>query len=293
MHEPLYGTASRVTNWLLIEDDGYWGADALLEGSLEPTVARALKAVADEHRIRALLIRRPRERTGMRACYAIHSGESRQWIQRLDVDDPRDLLSVDLSTMRHGHRPAAGAPFDGPIFLVCTHGEHDPCCARRGRAVADALLAGHGARTWESSHIGGDRFATNLVCLPHGLYFGRVPPEGAADTASLYQDGAIDLQHYRGRSCYDPVVQAADALIRLRERIAEIDELVLEERHGHAHGESTVIFRDRNGDRREVRVAVRRASKRRITCGATKEGAPREFRLVFGPPTPELWGAGT
>ena len=26
-------------------------------------------------------------------------------------------------------------------------------------------------------HVGGDRFAGNLVCLPEGLYFGRVGPE--------------------------------------------------------------------------------------------------------------------
>ena len=29
---------------------------------------------------------------------------------------------------------------------------------------------------WQSTHVGGDRFAGNLVALPHGLYYGRVEP---------------------------------------------------------------------------------------------------------------------
>jgi hypothetical protein len=32
-------------------------------------------------------------------------------------------------------------PYDGPLYLVCTHGRHDRCCALRGRPVAKALAA--------------------------------------------------------------------------------------------------------------------------------------------------------
>ena len=32
---------------------------------------------------------------------------------------------------------------------------------------------------WQSSHIGGDRFAGNVVFLPEGLYYGRVEPAEA------------------------------------------------------------------------------------------------------------------
>jgi hypothetical protein len=56
-----------------------------------------------------------------------------------------------------------GEVSEEPIYLVCTHGRHDACCAVRGRPVAAALAAAYPERTWECSHIGGDRFAANVV----------------------------------------------------------------------------------------------------------------------------------
>ena len=35
------------------------------------------------------------------------------------------------------------------------------------------------ADVWECSHLGGDRFAANVVVLPHGFYYGQVPGDGA------------------------------------------------------------------------------------------------------------------
>jgi hypothetical protein len=101
-----------------------------------------------------------------------------------------------------------------PLHVVCTNGARDPCCAERGREVARALEASLGERVWECTHIGGDRFAANLVCFPHGVYFGRVPPHKAVEVALRYEDGTLDLDHYRGRSCFDFVTQAAEAFLR-------------------------------------------------------------------------------
>src|SRR4029453_5830608 len=55
-------------------------------------------------------------------------------------------------------------------------GRHGACCAERGRPVAAALAQAHPEETWEVSHIGGDRFAGNLLVLPNGLYYGRLDP---------------------------------------------------------------------------------------------------------------------
>ena len=67
----------------------------------------------------------------------------------------------------------------GPILLVCTHGVHDTCCALRGRPVAAALAARWPGQVWECSHVGGDRFAPNVVVLPDGFYYGNLDPETA------------------------------------------------------------------------------------------------------------------
>ena len=95
-----------------------------------------------------------------------------------------------------GARPAGGrraspAQRRSRCCCVCTHGRHDACCAERGRPVAAALAAAHPEQTWEVSHIGGDRFAANVLVLPDGLYYGRVsaadaprwpPPTSPADS---------------------------------------------------------------------------------------------------------------
>jgi hypothetical protein len=278
-HEPLYGTASRIRNWLLVEADRPWDREPFTDLSLRPPLSRVLKQTADRFKIRLLLIRRSAANNGREpACFAVHSGTSQQWIRRCDVDD---LSRIDLAAMRQGDPPFVGRSWDRSLYLVCTHSEHDPCCGRYGRDVADELTDHRPEETWECSHVGGDRFAANLVCLPYGLYFGRVPPERARQIVSEYEEGVIELDHYRGRSCFDPIVQAADILIRSRERLTHIDDLTLSRRHDHAGGEATLAFRDRTGVEHEIRIAARRGSRRRITCYATGEGSPREYRVVF------------
>ncbi|CAN5570125.1 sucrase ferredoxin [soil metagenome] len=277
----MYGTGSRVRNWLLIEQNGAWGHDAVSESDLDPGVAAELKRKAARHRIRLLLIRRPGRPEGSgHECYAAHSGVEDQWVQRCRVDDLAELLDIDLACVRGGTRPEMGRPWDKPLYLVCTNGSHDPCCERYGGPVARALALDRADETWECSHVGGDRFAANLVCLPHGLYFGRVQPEDAAEVASLYENGLVHLDHYRGRSCFEPIVQAADIFIRVATGMAGIDDLIPESRRDQGAGRSTLGFRDHLGARHEISVAAHRGDLRPITCNAAHPGAPREYELV-------------
>jgi hypothetical protein len=142
--------------------------------------------------------------------------------------DPRERASFE------GDR--AGAP----LFVVCTHGRRDPCCAERGRPLAEAAAAAGREAVWESTHVGGDRFAGNLVSFPHGLYFGRVEPEEVADLMRAYGEGTIaPLHRFRGRSSDAFHVQAADRAVRDHLGLDRIDDVV--------------VVRDiRRGDRAEV-----------------------------------------
>ena len=117
-----------------------------------------------------------------------------------------------------------------PLFLVCTHGKHDPCCARFGRPLYEALrdeLAPDWV--WQVSHIGGDRFAGNLVCLPEGLYYGRVDRETAGPVLDEHLARRILIPSYRGRSIYTFAVQAAERVVRERTGLVGIDDLTLRE----------------------------------------------------------------
>jgi hypothetical protein len=285
--EQLHGTASRVRNWLLIEQGGPWGRDALTESGLDLGLGSRLKRAAQDHGVRVLLIRRPgaQEQSGCQ-CFVAHTGIEHHWIQHCPVEDPSEILEVDLSCLREGERPALGTSWEGPLYLVCANEEHDRCCGIHGRPVAHALAQSRGARTWESSHLGGDRFAANLVCLPHGLYFGRLRPGNVTHVASSYERGVIDLAHYRGRSHDDPITQAAEVLVRTRRGFDGLEDLVLEARTNHGRGESTLEFRDRSGRIHVIRLAAVRGERRRLTCEATYPGAPREFRVTPLDPVP-------
>ena len=56
--EPQLATASRVRGWLMVEQPGPWGRDALLDSRLDRDLARELDARARAARVRVLLVRR-------------------------------------------------------------------------------------------------------------------------------------------------------------------------------------------------------------------------------------------
>lgn len=226
--ESMIGTASEVANWLLLEHPGPWGADVLRGSRLGDGIGPRLRRMRGALGIRVVLIRRYGGSTERAvSCFLAHTGPDRPWLERLRLRDPGEVVDLDLSSLAQGEAPGLGEPDPGPLFLACTHGRRDPCCAERGRPLARALDRAYGDRAWEVSHIGGDRFAGNLVCLPHGLYLGRLDPAGGLGAAWEYADGRIDLQHYRGRSCYRFAVQAAEIFLRNRLGLAGVDDLRL------------------------------------------------------------------
>jgi (2Fe-2S) ferredoxin len=109
------------------------------------------------------------------------------------------------------------------LLCVCTHGKHDTCCAILGRPLAAALQAAAPEETWECSHVGGDRFAPNLVVLPEGLYFGRVDPDTAKEFVAGLVGGRIPLEAFRGRSSLSGPAQAASYFAAVEHQDDRID----------------------------------------------------------------------
>jgi hypothetical protein len=128
-------------------------------------------------------------------------------LRRLQLESYADLLDLDLAT--------AGTPVEHPLFLVCTHGKHDRCCSRFGRPLYDAVCEQvEDDWAWQSTHVGGDRFAGNVVALPDGVYYGRVEPGESWPVVEAALRGEIHLPHYRGRSCHSFPAQAAERAVR-------------------------------------------------------------------------------
>ncbi len=132
--------------------------------------------------------------------------------------------------------PAGSTATSPRIYCVCTHGKHDTCCAERGRPAAAALEAAHRDHTWEVSHIGGDRFAGNMLVLPHGLYYGRIDAVTALAVAGAHGAGELDLDHLRGRSGLPTAAQYAEVALRrdLAETRNDSVRFVSREVHGDA-----------------------------------------------------------
>ena len=282
LDEPLYATASRVRAWVLIEQSGPWGREPLVESRLDPTVGRAIHEHAHATGVRALLIRRPgRGVPGPRHVFLAHTGRQARWLEELTLEDPGELLDLDWTRLAVGEPPGYGVQVTRPIYLACTNGRHDQCCATWGRPLAQGLVAVAGTRAWECSHIGGDRFAGNLVCLPEGVYYGRLGPAEVARAVTLHERGQLDLEHYRGRCCYLPVVQAAEHFLRREQDLTDLDGVVAESRKDAADDVVAVRLAAEAGARWLVRLRVTPADPDRLlTCQAVEPHRPPVYHLL-------------
>jgi hypothetical protein len=117
--------------------------------------------------------------------------------------------------------------------------------------VYDALLARLPEQVWQTTHLGGHRFAATLVVLPHGICYGRLGEDDVSGLAASHARGAFyDLDKVRGRSCYEAEAQAAEVVARkeLGEsglgalRLLDVTPLdhAVRVRFAHTHGEHTV-----------------------------------------------------
>jgi hypothetical protein len=271
--EDLAATASRVDRWVLVEYRGLWDRD-VLGGSLLSTRLKA--HLRDQlERLgysRLLFVKRPERRSHKRRM--LYVGSSRPGEERfyaLEFDRHDDLVDYDFAAaLLEGGTP--GVPVEHPLFVVCTHGKRDRCCAKYGRPLYDQLKTKVDPEwVWQSTHVGGDRFAGNLVVLPEGLYFGRV---GEADLDPIlddYFDGRINLERYRGRSTYTFAVQAAELAVREKTGSSGI-------------GDVDLVGVKREG---EGWVVSLRAGKRTFEAEAWAERGDEPVYLTCGSVTPQ------
>lgn len=209
--DAMVGTAPRVDRWLLLEHPGPWAVDALAGSGIDVGVADRLRAAAAGVRGRIALVRRPGRgrRDSTRQWLVVDSvaGTVERGRWRGDDDLLRALPALD---------DGSGDATHELVLLVCTHGRHDTCCAVRGRPVAAALAERWPAATWECSHVGGDRFAPNVVVLPDGFYYGGLEPASAVEVVDAHVSGAVDARYLRGTCGDTQVGQAAVAAAHRR-----------------------------------------------------------------------------
>ena len=278
--ESLAATASTCQRWVLVEHPSAWGPRTLLDSSLDEPVAHALRDWALRHKVRLVLIKQPeREVEGTRRAFLVAAGEQERAVERLDIGSPRDLLDLDLDFVP-GEGWGIGRKWTDPLYLVCTHGRRDPCCAVQGNPVFNVLHEAFPSQVWKSSHIGGDRFAANLLSLPDGVMLGRLQIDSVIRVVRDLVEGTIDLGHYRGRGFYPFHIQAAEHHLRTERGLVGIDALRSVEWE-RREGTTRAIFELTDGSRCTVTVLERRADEaRRLTCHSEEEARPPEYELI-------------
>lgn len=200
----IVGSAGTAVGWLLIEHPGPWAADLATTAPFDGAAGRSLAALATRRRIRPLLIRRHGRRTTepeparlMLVDQASRRARQGTW------QHPRDVLAAVGWIGQPLPDPAP------PVVLVCTHAKHDQCCAIRGRPVAQALTEGWPQLVWECTHLGGDRFAPNVLVLPEGVLYAAGDAATAAQVVEDHLGGRLTPGRMRGITGRPPAAQAA------------------------------------------------------------------------------------
>jgi len=192
--------------WLLIEHPGPWPHEPV--SAVLPSPLRGVVDEAVERGIRLQLIRRPGSRGAGDGVWAGWTAGSEPWLRRGSLSGGLDGL--DLERLAGGRPVSFGSAVAEPVFLVCGHAQRNACCARLGGPLGQALAARYPGQVFQTTHVGGHRFAANLVILPHGLYYGPVGLAEATAAIGAYERGAVTVARYRGRAGQPRTTQQAE-----------------------------------------------------------------------------------
>jgi hypothetical protein len=268
-HEPLPGTSPYATAWIVIEQPGPWGRDALAESHLDDDVARHLSPHAGTG-VGVLLARHPDrpERAGLRDrhVWLARSSPGASTLQHAVLHSIKEIAKWDLTAIGAGELPALGSVSARPMMFVCTHSGRDLCCATGGRALITTLMQhlppGERERVWECSHIGGHRFAPVSLSLPSGAVHGRLDATSAIAVLKAADHGRTVTEHLRGRSSHAQPLQVAAIAVQRRfhvDALDELDVLVVRDEITHPIGPAEVA---RLSELRTVDAEVRHADGR-------------------------------
>lgn len=269
--DQLAGTASVVKAFLLLEESGPWGTEALRDARLPAGFGADLRDRAAAAGIRPLLMRQrsSSESGSVRRVFVCAVGPGRGRLFTAMVTDPRAVLDFDFEALAAGDSSGLDL-WQSNLFAVCVHGRHDACCAERGRPVLSALRNAHGDNVWGVSHIGGDRFAGNLLILPDGLYYGGLDEVSGVKVVADYRDGRLDLDHLRGRSYWAMPVQAAEIAARrelVDDSLTPYRLLARSERAGLRRYTFEI---PNSGDQISVEIRREEGEPTELTCQATR-----------------------
>ncbi len=135
--------------------------------------------------------------------------------------------------------------------------------------MAAALAASAPDRVWECSHLGGDRFAGNVLVLPDGLGFGRVDVLRAPALLADLARGLLDLDLLRGRATLSMPAQFAE--VHLRQELGERRADAVRHTGARRDEDEVVVTFEVDGTTYDVRVRSTLGAPAALTCRAKRD----------------------
>lgn len=209
-YESLYATAPVIDRLLLLEYNRPWSSEPFEKNDL-PEAVRVYLEDCEQKGIfsRMLFIRKSRSRGDQLCFFTVNNRDIRPFVRRFEMSDYKDLPSLDMESC-FGESTEL---FDGELYLVCTNGKVDRCCAKFGLPVYEELSK-RSDDVWQCSHITGCRFAPGVVSVPYLHYYGHLSTSNLSEMNDCLKSRQIFRSNYRGRACYPPEVQAAEYFLR-------------------------------------------------------------------------------
>lgn len=219
LNHPLTGTVGTFSYLFLIEYVAPFPAKAIGESTLPPELKAHIKVGQDKLKeqgtpARTWLIRNQQTNEG---------DELRLYVIRMGIDKPdvhyltfEKYEQITYSPFDKLAKKPGGTKVDKPIYLVCTNGNRDACCSKFGFPIYKKLyqeIPNPDEHVWQCSHVGGHRFAANMVTLPYGHYYGQVEEKDLSSIDSHSKKHEVYLNKYRGTAPYKPYQQVALAHI--------------------------------------------------------------------------------
>jgi len=261
--------------WVLLEHHGPWAAEALESPDLPPVLRAHLAAFLEAVPGSRLQLIRPPDPAGDEPIrlFLVNVDRDDPWVLEWRLRDPAEALGVDLvASLAEGAHPSAFRR-SAPLHLVCTHGRRDRCCALHGVPLSRSLAAFAPDEVFQASHVGGHRFAPNVLSFPEGVCYGRLELDEAEALVTAHREGRLHrLDRLRGRMRYAPAVQAAEIFLRTRLSDDRGGAPAAATVQGEA-GDELVVRMELGGTAHEVRV-------RRLPPGPLRPASCGE------PPTP-------
>jgi hypothetical protein len=278
--EKMYGTVPRVDVWLLLEYTQAWAEKAFQSADIPQDVKNYLFNYLESiPNCRLQLIKRHDRSLDSIKFYVGVSDEKEPKLFEFNLLAYRDILELDITQILEG----ISFLRNDPLILVCTHGTHDKCCGKFGvPTYLRAIEHENGFMTWQCTHLGGHRFAANILCLPHGVYYGRVREESVTSLINEYQNNFVNLENYRGRSCYSNEAQAAEYFLRMKTGIKKITAFCLNEVKNSDGGSTMVEFSSlTNGKTHVVHIQTdKNAIYSYTSCKDKDKSSIARYRLV-------------